>query len=347
MTEPIKRLCIVPTPRGVGGPASFRLRFSQALQARGIDVCYDLDDFPYDAVLLISSTRQVGKLWRAKRRGIPIIQRLDGLNWMHKRVKFNLRYYLKAEYGNVLMNYSRKHLASRIIYQSEFVVRRWEQVFGPAPVPHDVIYNSVDLADFSPDGPAYPVGERLRILLVEGSFGGGHDIGLKLALDLAEELEDVHHLPAEVVVAGKVPEEVKEQWSAYATVPLLWQGIIPREDIPALDRSAHLYFSAELNAPCPNSVIEAMACGLPVVAYDTGSLAELVGEEAGRVVPFDGDPWKPDIPSIPPLAAAAAEVLGNLKQYQAGARARAEAHFGIEAMVSHYLEAISKACAPR
>ena len=71
-------------------------------------------------------------------------------------------------------------------------------------------------------------------------------------------------------------------------VPILWAGTVSRERIPEIDRSAHLLFSADLHPACPNSVIEAMACGLPVVAFDTGALNELVLGDSGRTCPL----WK-------------------------------------------------------
>ncbi len=61
---------------------------------------------------------------------------------------------------------------------------------------------------------------------------------------------------------------------------------VKREHIPWLMRSSHLLFSAEVNPPCPNSVIEALACGLPVIGFDTGSLSEIVQGGAGRLVPY-------------------------------------------------------------
>ena len=114
-------------------------------------------------------------------------------------------------------------------------------------------------------------------MLVEGSFASGHDIGLKIALDLAHRLETHHQLPVELTVAGVVPTQAQAHWNSYAKVPIEWLGVVPGDKIPYYNRSAHMYFSAELNPPCPNSVIEALACGLPVVGYDTGSLQELVG----------------------------------------------------------------------
>ncbi len=338
-----QRICIVPGYRGVGGPASFRMRFSQALAAQGVQVCDDLDETPYDAILVISGTRQLGKLRRAIRQGIPVVQRLDGINWMHRKTRFNLRYYLKAEYGNLLLNYTRMRLASRIIYQSQFVARRWEQVYGRAPVPHDVIYNSVDLAAFSPNGPSERPAERSRIMLVEGSYTSGHDVGLGFALEMARLLESEHHLPVELMAAGRASPEIRARWDARATVPLTWAGIVERERIPFLDRSAQVYFSAEVNAPCPNSVIEALACGLPVVAFDTGSLPELVQGDAGRIAPYGADPWQLDKPDLPALAAAAAEVLTQQERFRAGARRWAEQTFNITEMVTRYMEAISQA----
>jgi glycosyltransferase involved in cell wall biosynthesis len=104
-----------------------------------------------------------------------------------------------------------------------------------------------------------------------------------------------------------------------------------------LDRSAHLLFSADVHPACPNSVIEALACGLPVVAFDTGSLVELVPPQAGRVVSYGGDPWKIEPPDIPALAEAAVQVLEDMPRYRQGARQRAEEAFGLDRMVEGYL----------
>jgi len=335
----IKRISILPYTYGVGGPASFRQRFSTGLAKHGISVADDLEDPGIDAVLLISGWRELGKLRALKKRGVPIVQRLDGTNWIHRRTSLNPRYWLKAEYGNLLMNYTRLHLADHIVYQSGFVRRRWEEVYRPANIPHSIIHNSVDLTEFTPDGIAHPkTGGRQRIMVVEGSFTGGHDIGLRLVLDLADGLQVRHGIPVEVCVAGRVPEDLQEKWSTYAQVPIEWLGIIPREQIPLWDRSAALLFSAELNPACPNAVIEALACGLPVLGYDTGSLSELVTTGAGKVVPFNGNPWKLELPGTDQLVDAAAEIIRNQPAYRAGARQRAEAAFSLDQMVAQYVE---------
>jgi glycosyltransferase involved in cell wall biosynthesis len=95
-----------------------------------------------------------------------------------------------------------------------------------------------------------------------------------------------------------------------------------------------------LNAACPNSVIEALACGLPVLAYDTGALSELVQDGAGEVVPYGADHWQLEDPSIPPLAQACARILQDNPAYRQSARARAEAVFSLDDMVEAYLKAL-------
>ncbi len=41
-------------------------------------------------------------------------------------------------------------------------------------------------------------------------------------------------------------------------------------------RSSHIFIYSHLNPPCPNSVIEAVSCGLPIVSFDSGSMRELL-----------------------------------------------------------------------
>jgi glycosyltransferase involved in cell wall biosynthesis len=123
-------------------------------------------------------------------------------------------------------------------------------------------------------------------------------------------------------------------------VSLRWEGEVPPDRIPEIDRSAHLLYSADLNTACPNSVIEALACGLPVVAFETGALPELVKQDAGRLSPYGGDPWKLDPPDMDGLTQAALEVLNDQPRFRAGARMQAEACLGLERMVEGYLTAL-------
>ncbi len=320
--------------------ASFRLKFEAGLRARGVDVTYDLSA-KADAVLVIAGTRHLLPLWQARRRGGRIAQRLDGINWVHRRRRTGLKHFLRAEYGNFVLSFIRANIAEKIIYQSDFSRRWWEDWYGQPRVPSVTIHNGVDLNVYSPVGrdtiPPYP---PYRLLLVEASLGGGYDMGLDNAIALAEALQEQHGLPMELVVVGKITDEHRARVNARSRVNIDWVGSLPRERIPEIDRSAHLFFSADLNAACPNAVIEALACGLPVVAFDTGALNELVLGDSGRITPYGGDPWRIEPPDVPTLAVSAAEILRNPLHFRQAARAQAESALGLDAMVDKYLEAL-------
>jgi glycosyltransferase involved in cell wall biosynthesis len=79
---------------------------------------------------------------------------------------------------------------------------------------------------------------------------------------------------------------------------------------------------------------------LPVLAFDTGALPELVCGGAGRIVPYGGDPWKLEQPDVPGLARAAADILDDQARFRKAARARAEEAFGLDHMVDAYLEVL-------
>lgn len=346
------RVCIVPQVKGVGGMVSFRRKLIAGLEARRVSVCADLGDTPYDAVLVIGGTRQLGALWRAKRRGVPIIQRLDGMNWLHRQrnkgTRTGWRHFIRAEYGNFILATIRARLASHIVYQSEFVRGWWERVRGGAPVYSTVIHNGVDLDFYTPQGPESPPEDRYRLLLVEGSLLGGYEGGLRVAVRLAQRLagEEMQGIdrPLELVVLGRVPsalaERYKDELEGHPGVNLVWAGLVAGERVPEFDRAAHLLYSADLNAACPNSVIEALGCGLPVVSFDTGALPELVTGDAGRIAPYGGDPWQLDPPDVGALARAAVEVLREQGRFRPGARLHAEANFSLQTMVEKYLEVL-------
>ncbi len=334
------KLCLTPKVHGVGGMVSFAAKLSDGLKVRGIETMTDLHGTGYDTLLVIGGTRDLPGLWRARRRGVRIVQRLNGMNWIHRIHRTGWRHFLRAEYGNFILATIRARLANHIVYQSEFARRWWERVYGPARVPCSVIYNGVDLNSYTPAGPSNRPEDRYRLLLVEGSLGGGYEMGLETAVQLVEILGRFPNLdkPVELMVVGRVAASLQARWQEQARATIVFSGLAPRECIPEIDRSAHLLYSADVNAACPNSAIEALACGLPVIGFDTGALPELVTGDAGRVVPYGRDVWQLEPPDMDGLAGAAAEILMNPQRFREEARSRAVQAFGLDHMVAAYLE---------
>ena len=333
------KIGIVPRVEGTGGMATFRLKFEAGLASRGYQMTHNPDKTD-TAILVIAGTKNLLPLWRAKRRGVRIVQRLDGINWVHRKRNTGWRHFIRAEYGNLVLSFIRRVLADRILYQSEFSRKWWEDWYGKPHALSTVVHNGVDINLYSPGAVERDTTSLYKLLVVEGNLGGGYDMGLENAIRLAETLKEKHNLPMQLVVVGKISGEHRARVESKSHVPIEWLGVVPRERIPEIDRSAHLLFSADINAACPNSVIEALACGLPVAAFDTGALNELVIGDAGRLVPYGGDVWNLDPPDVSALAAASAEILHDLPRFRSAARAHAESALGLDKMVDGYLKVL-------
>ena len=334
------RVCLIPKLSQGGGPTSFQGRLLIGLARRGVEVTFDPAERSLAAVLVIGGTRRLDWLWRARRAGVPVIQRLNGMNWIHRQRNTGLKHTLRAEYGNRLLSLIRARLATRIVYQSRFSRQWWEQVYGATPVENRVIYNGVDLSEFNINGPHERPNDCWRLLVVEGSLGGGYEIGMEAAVGLAERLAQLQLKPVELEVVGKAAPSLQAEWRTRSKVPIHFSGWLERDRIPFMDRSAHFFYASDLNPACPNSVIESMACGLPVLAFHTGALGELVQGQAGRVVPYGGDPWKLDPPDVLGLAQAAVALMPEWPAARLAARRRAEKNFSLEKMVDEYLAAL-------
>ncbi len=335
------QICLLPKLEGLGGMVSFQGKFIQGLKKRQIPHTFDINHPNNTAVLIIGGTRHLWQLWQAKHRGLRIVQRLNGMNWLHKVRRTPFLAALKAERNNQTLAFIRRFLASHIIYQSKFSRNWWQREFRMLQIPNSIAYNGVDLSRYTPQGPEKPPEDHFRFLLVEGhlTLAGGQ--GLETAVQLVQSLKHDHKLTVEMMVVGDVDDAMKARIHSLApNLWINWTGIVPPELIPSINRTAHVLFSADLNAACPNSVIEAMACGLPVAAYDTGALNELVQEGAGEIVSYGANHWQLEKPEITLLADACARILLNNKPYRQAARRRAEESFGLDPMINSYLDVL-------
>jgi glycosyltransferase involved in cell wall biosynthesis len=282
-------------------------------------------------------TNRILDVWKARQQGVRVIQRLAQGNWVHKARFISINHTFRSVRNNYLLAFIRRFMTDAVIYQSEFVKNYWTQEFGRVESEEFVIYNGVDLSSFSSgEKDDCPV-DHIRIIVVEGKYGEGNQVYLEMAINFAERLEKVLSKKIELVIVGEVPIALQEKYSNLSRIWITWKGIVERDSIPAINRNGHLFFAVELNAGCPNSVIEAMACGLPVVGFETGSLPELVRDGAGEIVPYGADHWRLEPPDIDHLVSAAVRIINNQGQYRMAARKRAVAAYDVYAMADKYL----------
>jgi glycosyltransferase involved in cell wall biosynthesis len=332
-------ICIFPRKLGLGGPASFQSRLIDELRANQVKVVYDPTDLSITSILVIGGTRHLIELNAAKRRGVRIVQRLNGMNWVHHQRNTGFKHFMRAEINNWLLSKIRQNLADRIIYQSEFSREWWLREKGKIDKTETVIYNGVNLEQFHPYGKKDLPFDRYRMLVVEGHLGNGYEQGLFTAADTVVLLNKRLEKPLELMVVGDASANLRRQTEREG-LQIDWQGVIDRSQIPAFDRSAHVFLSTDINAACPNSVIEAMACGLPVAAYDTGALPELVTENSGRLARYGSNPWKLQKPDLHTLADAVSDVLHHYDEYSRAERSHAEQAFDIKKITRQYMEVL-------
>ncbi|QGN47018.1 glycosyltransferase [Micromonospora sp. WMMD558] len=147
----------------------------------------------------------------------------------------------------------------------------------------------VDTGQFHPDGEAAPREARARILSV-GALDPGHG-----QEDLIRAMRLVGD--AELVIAGGPPaeqlaghaearhlREVAERSGVADQVTLV--GAVPHEQMATWYRSADVVACTPRYSTAGRVSLEAMACGVPVVGYAMGGIADAVVDEVtGRLVP--------------------------------------------------------------
>ncbi len=98
-----------------------------------------------------------------------------------------------------------------------------------------------------------------------------------------------HQTEAQLYVIGEGPQrlalEARLAVDGLTGVAFLI-GPRPQAELPEWYSAADLFCLASHGEGCPNVVIEAMACGAPVIATDVGGIGELMTSQAdGRLVP--------------------------------------------------------------
>jgi glycosyltransferase involved in cell wall biosynthesis len=112
-------------------------------------------------------------------------------------------------------------------------------------------------------------------------------------------------------------------------LPVEWLGAL--DDVAEFLRGLDLFVLVAEPAGCPNASLEAMAAGLPVVATDSGGMAEQVESDVTGLLVGCNDAQG----LAAALVEAASDPIRSIAWGQAGKRRAAE-RFSLERMVAHY-----------
>jgi glycosyltransferase involved in cell wall biosynthesis len=298
MSTTLPRVLIVgPMPPPPGGMANQTRQLARLLQGEGLEVAVVRTNAPYRPAWVgkLRGLRAVFRLvpylldlYRACHRADVVhVMANSGLAWhllaapaIHvgsargKPVIVNYRGGLAREFLATRAESVRRTLrrASALAVPSGFL----REVFGEHGIEATVVPNVVDTSVFAPapieqrnasDAPHIVVTRNLE-----------HLYGNDLAIDALAKVRQVFPR-ARLTIAGSGPElePLRRQAAARGLAEAVhFAGRLETQDVVELYRSADVALNPSRADNTPNSVLEAAACGLPVVSTRVGGVPFLV-----------------------------------------------------------------------
>jgi glycosyltransferase involved in cell wall biosynthesis len=247
--------------RDIGGTATFAQKFSDAAKKNGINVLNSFSS-DFDTLFIIADCSLwypiIAKILRKK-----IVQRLDGV--YHPATPAGKWYPIY----NLKMQIIHNFLADVVIYQSEFSKLSCEKFLGKIRAAKTaIIYNGVDTERIPKKTTSHSDGAPTK-LLTFAKFRRRDQIE-----PIIESVKLLDSKKFTLDIYGSYTENLKGH---FENLPdhILLRGKKSNEEMLQILHQYDIFLFSDQSA-CPNSVIEAMAAGLPVAAFNRGSIPELI-----------------------------------------------------------------------
>jgi glycosyltransferase involved in cell wall biosynthesis len=303
------RICNPVPFQAAGGGFYFMRRFEDYLEAHGHTITRSL--VACCDVLLVNGWQvdydQVLEVIRRSPR-VRIVHRVDGSS---------------QDYGRGPKGDRRQGQVSRFadltIFQSAYCRHSTREKFPVIGADGPVIPNPVDVDLFSPQGERADLpGRGPRLVYVTHSTNPMKGWGDVYAL-----AEGHHNLSFILVGNYDDPPDLPN---------LHLLGVVAHDELPRVLRACDVSLAFQRNEACPNVVLEAMACGLPILYVESGATPELV---EGCGLPVTVETFSTQLEAL----------LAHRAEYAACARQRAVSAFHPDAAFGAYLEHIQAALA--
>lgn len=285
------------------------LRLVRTVRTADVDVVHA--HLGYSAILVPLAARLVGKPVVATLHLSPQPHSSRG-EWLKERMSVRI----PARLG-------------RLVLVSQHAFDQYARLHGPARSTWRAIPNGVNITRYSARG-GLPSTDRPVWATVAALRPDKNHVDLIRAWAGVVEA----YPAATLLIIGDGPSRVDiERAVAGAGLGDSVQLLGRREDVPDILRTVDGVVSASVDEALPTALIEAGACGLPVVASDAGGTREIVVDGVtGRLVPLR---------DVPALTAALVEVIGNpdlAVRFGTAGRAQAEEKYSMRTWIARLEE---------
>ena len=244
-----------------GGPSVFKQLLINSIKKKGYYLASDISEKVDIELGFISF-----KSKNAKKR----ILRLDGVYYQSNQVSMNLE--IKESIKK----------ADAIIYQSEFSKSMVKNMVLDTNVPDCVIYNGTDLSKIK---TVIPFKKYAKTQFVMCADWRNTKRPISTVRGFCKWIKDNKIKDAKLVIIGDFSKYKNEISSQYKNNIILL-GNVKNSEIFSILKSSDFMLHLCFIDSCPNSVVEGISCGLPVLCTNLGGTREIVGDY-GHVINCD------------------------------------------------------------
>lgn len=254
-----------------GGPKSFMANLKKYLESQNFFTTSNLD---YANAIFFATRYDIDVVKEFSKKGGFVLQRLDGV---YSKEVHGDDYHKIPDYKfakEIYQNY-----ATHYIFQSEYSQKQCHYAYGE-PKSSNVykIINGCDTTIFSKNLNLEL--SKPKIKFVTDGFIRNQSM-IKPIVEALQKISKNYDL--ELHLIGKIEEDLVK-FLDYDFI--IYHGLQDLNYISKILKSCDIYIFTQLNPPCPNSIIQAVSVGLPVVTFDSGSMNEILFFNSDLLAPM-------------------------------------------------------------
>lgn len=246
----------------VGGPSTFMRNLRGDLLRKSYEFIENIENYQKADKIFFPISFNKNILSYFKKNKHPIIQRLDGVYYPSKHG-------IKYLYFNKDIKLDYLKYSDFIVFQSKYSRLECFTMLGEIDESkYTIIYNGTDKLIFFPVKKEFD--ENKIIFTTTGSFRNKDMIEpVVLALDIIAEEHNIELRILGPIISNDVRRFINRKY-------VMCPGRMDKKNLAKVLQGSDILIHCQLNPACPNTVIEAVSCGIPVVGFDTGAMREIL-----------------------------------------------------------------------